>query len=155
MKREALPLIARRTLVLIAVWAAVLVLISLSYRVSAQKHTSRQESSHPASIATSAAKVTKVDATVDAENDYSKKIKEYTTETYFRTELVDHLPMSDKVPSPDKVLGYVIGAPNKLTYSKDLYRYYRELAGRRHAFASSARRRNPRKAKNRCWWQWR
>jgi Zinc carboxypeptidase len=63
-----------------------------------------------------------------ADNDYSKKIKEYTTEPYFMTELVDHLPMSDKVPSPDKVLGYIVGTPNKLTYSKDLYRYYRELA---------------------------
>jgi hypothetical protein len=62
------------------------------------------------------------------DNDYTKKIKEYTTESYFRTELVDHLPMSDKVPSPDKVLGYIVGTPNKLTYSKDLYRYYRELA---------------------------
>src|SRR5262249_24425770 len=58
---------------------------------------------------------------------YSAKIKEYTTEKYFLTELVDHLPASDKVPSPDKVLGYVIGAPNKLTYTKDMYRYYREL----------------------------
>jgi hypothetical protein len=67
-------------------------------------------------------------SSTEADNDYSKKIKEYTTEPYFRTELVDHLPMSDKVPSPDKVLGYVIGTPNKLTYSKDLYRYYRELA---------------------------
>jgi len=63
-----------------------------------------------------------------ADNDYSKKIKEYTTEPYFLTEFVDHLPMSDKIPSPDKVLGYVVGTPNKLTYSKDLYRYYRELA---------------------------
>jgi hypothetical protein len=63
-----------------------------------------------------------------AENDYSKKIKEYTTEKFFLTELVDHLPMSDTVPSPDKVLGYIVGTPNKLTYSKDLYRYYRELA---------------------------
>src|SRR5258706_6943357 len=62
------------------------------------------------------------------ENDYSKKIKEYTTEKFFLTELVDHLPMSDTVPSPDKVLGYIVGTPNKLTYSKDLYRYYRELA---------------------------
>ena len=44
------------------------------------------------------------------------------------TELVDHLPLSDKVPSPEKVLGYAIGTPNKLTYTKDLYRYYRELA---------------------------
>src|SRR6201982_1890820 len=59
---------------------------------------------------------------------YGAKIKEYTTEKYFLTELVDHLPASDKVPSPEKVLGYAVGTPNKLTYTKDLYRYYRELA---------------------------
>ena len=59
--------------------------------------------------------------------EYGAKIKEYTTEKYFLTELVDHLPASDKVPSPDKVLGYVVGTPNKLTYTKDMYRYYREL----------------------------
>ncbi len=65
---------------------------------------------------------------VAADNDYSKKIKEYTTETYFMTELVDHLPMSERVPSPDKVLGYVAGTPNKLTYTKDVHRYFREIA---------------------------
>jgi len=59
--------------------------------------------------------------------EYTAKIKEYTTEKYFLTELVDHLPASDKVPSPDKILGYVVGTPNKLTYTKDMYRYYREL----------------------------
>ena len=59
--------------------------------------------------------------------EYTAKIKEYTTEKYFLTELVDHLPASDKVPSPDKVLGYVVGTPNKLTYTRDMYRYYREL----------------------------
>src|SRR6266478_4871325 len=59
--------------------------------------------------------------------EYTAKINEYTTEKYFLTELVDHLPASDKVPSPDKVLGYVVGTPNKLTYTKDMYRYYREL----------------------------
>jgi hypothetical protein len=59
---------------------------------------------------------------------YGAKIAEYTTEKYFMTELVDHLPLSDKAPSPDKVLGYAVGTPNKLTYTKDLYRYYRELA---------------------------
>jgi hypothetical protein len=62
----------------------------------------------------------------DAE--YTAKIKQYTTEPYLLTELVDHLPASDTVPSPEKVLGYVIGAPNKLTYTKDIYRYYRALA---------------------------
>src|SRR5499427_6103893 len=59
--------------------------------------------------------------------EYAAKVKEYTTESYFMTELVDHLPASDKVPSPDKILGYEVGAPGHLTYSKDLYRYYREL----------------------------
>lgn len=59
---------------------------------------------------------------------YGAKIAEYTTEKYFMTELVDHLPLSDKVPSPDKVLGYVIGTPNKLTHTKEQYRYYRQLA---------------------------
>src|SRR5258708_6251532 len=59
---------------------------------------------------------------------YTAKIREYTTEKFFSTELVDHLPASDTVPSPDKVIGYVIGTPNKLTYTKDMYRYYRELA---------------------------
>src|SRR4029079_15119728 len=60
--------------------------------------------------------------------EYTAKIKEYTTEKYFLTELFYHLPLSDKVPSPEKVLGYVVGTPNKLTYTKDLYRYYRQLA---------------------------
>src|SRR6185503_2518422 len=52
---------------------------------------------------------------------YGAKIAEFTTEKYFLTELVDHLPLSDKVPSPEKFLGYAIGTPNKLTYTKDMY----------------------------------
>ena len=59
--------------------------------------------------------------------EYTKSILENTTEKHFLTELVDHLPMSSTVPSPDKVLGYAIGTPNRLTYTKDQYRYYREL----------------------------
>jgi hypothetical protein len=58
---------------------------------------------------------------------YTAKIHEYTTEPFFLTELVDHLPASDSVPTPEKVLGYAIGTPNKLTYTKDIYRYMREL----------------------------
>ncbi|HEX8424030.1 MAG TPA: M14 family zinc carboxypeptidase, partial [Pyrinomonadaceae bacterium] len=50
-----------------------------------------------------------------------------TTEPYFLTELVDHLPASDTVPTPEKVLGYAVGTPNKLTYTKDIHRYMREL----------------------------
>ena len=58
---------------------------------------------------------------------YSAKIREYTTEPFFLTELVDHLPASDTVPTPQKVLGYIVGTPDKLTYTKDIYRYMREL----------------------------
>ncbi len=58
---------------------------------------------------------------------YSAKIKQFTTEPFFLTELVDHLPASDTVPSPEKVLGYVIGTPEKLTYSTDIYKYLRTL----------------------------
>ncbi len=60
--------------------------------------------------------------------DYAAKIHEYTTEKFFLTELVDHLPASDMVPSPDRVLGYVIGTPEKLTYTRDINRYMKELA---------------------------
>jgi hypothetical protein len=62
----------------------------------------------------------------DAE--YSSKIREYTTDTQFLTDLVDHLPASSTVPAPDKVLGHIVGAPDILDYSKDIYRYYDELA---------------------------
>ena len=63
---------------------------------------------------------------VDAE--YTAKIREYTTEPFFRTELVDHLPQSETVPSPKKALGYVVGTPEKLTYTKDINAYFRALA---------------------------
>ena len=56
-----------------------------------------------------------------------RKSAQYTTEPFFLTELVDHLPASDTVPTPEKVLGYAIGTPDKLTYTKDIYRYMREL----------------------------
>ncbi len=61
------------------------------------------------------------------DKEYTDSIIKNTTEKFFLTELIDHLPSSDKVPTPAKVLGYPIGEPNKLTYTKDQYRYYREL----------------------------
>jgi hypothetical protein len=128
MNRERLFLIGRPVFALVLAGAVVFAFASASRRVAAQNNSGQQESSHPKAATLPATKETKTGTAADADNDYSKKIKEYTTEPYFRTELVDHLPMSDKVPSPDKVLGYVVGTPNKLTYSKDLYRYYRELA---------------------------
>src|SRR5471030_2226553 len=64
-----------------------------------------------------------------AQNDeaYGKKIKEFTTETFFLPDLVDHLPASKTVPSPDKLLGHIVGAPNVLTYSKQAADYLRLL----------------------------
>jgi hypothetical protein len=62
------------------------------------------------------------------DEEYTKKIREYTVDPAFLTELVDHLPASDKVPTPLKVLGYVAGAPDRLTYAKDVHRYFRALA---------------------------
>ena len=59
---------------------------------------------------------------------YGAKIKEYTTDPSFLTEMVDHLPVSDTVPSPAKVLGYVVGTPNRLTYVKDIMNYMSVLA---------------------------
>src|SRR5580700_2558992 len=58
---------------------------------------------------------------------YTAKIREYTTEAFLTTELVDHLPASATVPSPDKALGHIVGAPNKLTYTKDINAYMRTL----------------------------
>jgi hypothetical protein len=76
-----------------------------------------------------AAKAKPQPAAVDQKLDeaYTKKIREYTTEPFFLTELVDHLPASDSVPNPEKVLGYPIGTPDKLTYSKSIYGYMRAL----------------------------
>ena len=65
-----------------------------------------------------------------AQNDdaYAKKIKEYTTEPFFLTEMVDHLPASATVPSPMKYFGDVIGAPNVLHHVDEINGYMRALA---------------------------
>ena len=51
------------------------------------------------------------------DEDYTKKIKEYTTEPFFLSPLVDYLPASKTVPTPKAVLGDVAGAPGKLPYT--------------------------------------
>jgi Zinc carboxypeptidase len=60
--------------------------------------------------------------------DYTKKIREYTTEPEFTSPLVDYLPASATVPSPRVVLGDIAGAPTKLPYSSEVYDYMRRLA---------------------------
>jgi hypothetical protein len=58
----------------------------------------------------------------------TKLIRKYTTAERFLTPLVDHIPESDKVPSPRDVLGYVVGTANKLTYYADIISYMEALA---------------------------
>ncbi|HEY7546764.1 MAG TPA: M14 family zinc carboxypeptidase, partial [Blastocatellia bacterium] len=48
-------------------------------------------------------------------------------ETFFNSPLTDYLPASKTVPTPKAVIGDIAGAPGKLPYSKDVYRYMRML----------------------------
>ncbi len=67
------------------------------------------------------------DAKQPVDEAYTAKIKKYTTAPYFSSPLVDYLPASKTVPTPEAVLGDVAGAPGILPYSKDVYRYMRLL----------------------------
>ncbi|MGH9367377.1 MAG: M14 family zinc carboxypeptidase [Thermoanaerobaculia bacterium] len=62
------------------------------------------------------------------DEEYTRKIREYTTESFFLSPLVDYLPAAPGVPTPKSVLGDVAGAPGRLPYSADVHRYFRDLA---------------------------
>ncbi|HET6890207.1 MAG TPA: hypothetical protein VFH31_03825, partial [Pyrinomonadaceae bacterium] len=61
------------------------------------------------------------------DEEYTRKIREYTTEKFFNSPLTDYIPASPNVPTPKAVLGDVAGAPGKLPYSAEVYRYMRML----------------------------
>jgi zinc carboxypeptidase len=61
------------------------------------------------------------------DEEYTRKIREYTTEPFFLSPLTDYLPAAPGIPTP-RVLGDIAGAPGKLPYSSEVYRYFRELA---------------------------
>ena len=61
------------------------------------------------------------------DEDYTKKIKEYTTAPYFLSPLVDYLPASKTVPTPRAIIGDIAGAPGKLPYSAQIHEYMRML----------------------------
>ncbi len=61
------------------------------------------------------------------DEEYTKKIAEYTTEPFFNSPLTNYLPASKTVPTPKVVLGDVAGAPGKLPYAEEVYRYMRML----------------------------
>jgi hypothetical protein len=66
---------------------------------------------------------------------YTNLIKEYLQDPRISTELVDHMPASDTVPSPLAFFGRIPGTPGELTYANDIHRYFDSLA------ANSARAR--------------
>jgi len=68
------------------------------------------------------------DAAQPIDEEYTKKIREYTTEPFFNSPLTDYLPASKSVPTPKAVLGDIAGAPGILPYSQEVYRYMRMLA---------------------------
>jgi hypothetical protein len=61
------------------------------------------------------------------DEEYTRKIREYTTEPFFNSPLTDYLPASKKVPTPKAVLNDVAGAPGILPYAQEVYRYMRML----------------------------
>ena len=77
-----------------------------------------------------AAAVAAAEAPQAMDADFAKAVREWTTKPEFLSPLVDHLPQGGTVPSPKDVLGHHVGQPKTLTYTKDLYRYYRALAAK-------------------------
>ena len=62
------------------------------------------------------------------DQEYTRIIRQNLDDPRITTELVDHLPASDTVPTPLAFLGRVVGTPGELTYAKDIARYYQALA---------------------------
>ena len=62
------------------------------------------------------------------DEEFAKLYKEWTGNPIYGSPLVDHLPKVPGIPTPKDVLGYHIGAPEKLTYYADILKYYRALA---------------------------
>ncbi len=69
-------------------------------------------------------------AATASDEEFARKVREWTTRPDFISPLVDHLPKAAGVPSPREVLGHHIGEPGTLTYYADILRYYRALAER-------------------------
>src|SRR5919204_5396590 len=67
------------------------------------------------------------DAKIPIDEEYTAKIKEYTTQPFFTSPLVDYLPASKTVPTPKAVLGDIAGAPGRLPYAEEVYQYMRML----------------------------
>ncbi len=67
------------------------------------------------------------DPKIPIDEEYTAKIKEYTTQPFFTSPLVEYLPASKTVPTPKAVIGDIAGAPGKLPYAEEVYQYMRML----------------------------
>jgi len=94
--------------------------------VSLQSPLAAQQSKTPA-LPMSPSQPFVRDPKIPIDEEYTNKIKEYTTELFFSSPLVDYLPASKTVPTPKAVLGDVAGAPGKLPYAEEVYTYMRML----------------------------
>jgi Zinc carboxypeptidase len=59
----------------------------------------------------------------------TEAIASATTDPHFISPSVSYVPQSDKVPSPDKFFGRIMGAPGELAGTEKSYAYARALAG--------------------------
>jgi len=64
------------------------------------------------------------------DEEYTRLIKQHLTDPRISTDLVDHLPFSDKVPTTLKFPGInrIVGTPGYLTHAKDIHRYLKAIA---------------------------
>jgi len=62
------------------------------------------------------------------DEEYTKQIKQFLRDPRISTELVDHLPASDKVPTPLKHFGHIMGAWGVLDKSDEMNKYLASIA---------------------------
>lgn len=62
------------------------------------------------------------------DEEYTAKIREFSTDKHFLPKWMDNLPHSEDVPTPLDILGHIAGARDILTYTKDVNRYMKALA---------------------------
>ncbi len=60
--------------------------------------------------------------------EYTKKIREFTTDPHFVTKYVNYMPYAEGIPTPLEVLGHIAGAKDVLSYSHEVYKYMNALA---------------------------
>ena len=101
--------------------------LALANRASAQRQTADPTPQAAARTIDPTALKPGRDPNQAIDEEYTRKIREYTTEPFFLSPLVDYLPASATVPTPKAVLGDIAGAPTKLPYSKEVYTYMRML----------------------------